>query len=519
MAKAKSTAPVTQKSLELNPTSHPLPASCMGGARSGSEIKIIVLHDSEIPPGPSALDSLYNALKAQNLSVQIGLNYDGSCVRFCSDLEVAEHVAAYNQQALGIEQIGFASYTHWPKAQTETAAKWVAYWANKYGIPIEHSTTHGVCRHSDLGASGGGHSDPGSGYPFDEVLKEAAAHLGQVFVSGESEVQNGPAEVGGGTTSGISAAQAQSISKGAALAAFINLPGLFDNTLSLSLKGERSLMNDKPLLPFVEQLCQGSLRNFMSMPNGNFYAFVPDYFGGLTGRQAYWEIHDIEILNGEIQLSDEALATHVYVVGDTGTIDQSIDVFEKIQTSGVITVFNAFMADFLNGINDPVLEKENKSAPDAKQYNTEIEKVPSLAEKSKAIDFLKKYGARPYYEEAPMIRSHYFETFLAYQLFCLLWSKQFLTTFEFTFMPELFPGGLVKIPDHGIQCYIDEVQHSGDYEGGFRTIAALSAPTALKNGNRDINAGMIRADIFNPKTITSISNSQGNDGQTKQKHH
>lgn len=329
----------------------------------------------------------------------------------------------------------------------------------------------------------------------------------------------GPAEVGGGTESGISAAETESISKGAAIAAFINLPGLLDTAESLSLKGERSLMNDQPLLPFIEQLCQGSLRNFMSMPNGNFYAFIPDYFGGLTGRTAYWEIHDIEILNGEIQLSDDALATHVYVVGDTGVIDQQIDVFEKIQTSGVITVFNAFMADFLNGVNDPSLTHEGKPKElDTKSYNQQIEKVPSLAEKTKAIAFLEKYGARPYYEEAPMIRSHYFETFLAYQLFCLLWSKQFLTTFEFTFMPELFPGGLVSFPEHGIQCYIDEVQHSGDYEGGFRTRASLSAPTALKNGNPNVNAGMIRSDIFNPQTILENSSSQGNDGQSRQKH-
>jgi hypothetical protein len=49
-----------------------------------------------------------------------------------------------------------------------------------------------------------------------------------------------------------------------------------------------------------------------------------------------------------------------------------------------------------------------------------------------------------------MVRSPYYEAFLAYQRFCLMWSRQFLTTFEFTFMPELFPGGIVAFPDHGI---------------------------------------------------------------------
>lgn len=304
----------------------------------------------------------------------------------------------------------------------------------------------------------------------------------------------GPVEIG--TTD---SAEVAAISKGAALAAFVNLPGLAERIESQALKGERSLMNDTPLFPFIEQLCKGSLRNFMSMPDGNFFAFIPDYFGGLTGRQAYWEIDDIEILSGEINLSDDALATHVYVVGDTGTIDQAVDFHEKITTAGVITVFNGFMADFLNGVNDPTVGKEGKTKDmDAKTFARESAKVPSLAEKDKAIAFLEKYGARPYYEEAPYIRSHYFEMFLAYQIFCLMWSKQFLTTFELTFMPELFPGGLVKFPSHGIQCYIDEVSHEGSYETGFRTRAALSAPTALSNGNANVNEGMIRSGIFAP---------------------
>lgn len=497
----------TTKNLGLNPQSIPLPPSDGGGPRSASAIKIIVLHSSEMPGGSGYLNNLYTTLDQQGLSVQIGVNTDGSCARYFSDLEIAYDVTAYNDQALGIEQAGYAAQSSWPHAQTETTAKWVAYWANKYGIPIVHSTTHGICTHKDLGAAGGGHVDPGPAYPFNEVLKEASEHLGKVFVGGEAETkQGGAAEVGGGGTSGISAAQAESISKGAALSAFINLPGLLETAESLSLKGERSLMNDEPLLPFVEQICQGSLRQFMSMPNGNFYAFIPDYFGGLTGRTAYWEIHDIEILSGEISLSDDALATHVYVVGDTGVINQEIDVFEKVQTSGVITVFNAFMADFLNGANTPALEKVNRKSG----------KTPSLANKAAAINFLQRYGARPYYEEAPMIRSHYFETFLAYQLFCLLWSKQFITTFEFTFMPELFPGGLVSFPEHGIQCYIDEVQHSGDYENGFRTIASLSAPTALSNGNPNVNQGMIRSDIFSPSDFSNAGDVQSHNLSQKQ---
>lgn len=314
----------------------------------------------------------------------------------------------------------------------------------------------------------------------------------------------GPAgEVVGSGSGATTIAGFPNISKAAAISSYLDIPGTFNEGESLALKGTRSLMNDQPLLPFVEQLCQGSLRNFQSMPNGNFYAFIPDFFGGLTGRQAYWEIHDIEILSGNISLNDDNLATHVYIVGDTNA-DQVINVVDKVQTSGCVTVLNAFMADFLTGINSPAISKEGKtqvSKSEQNQYDSRISKVPSLAEKGRALNFLQRYGARPFYEEAPMIRSHYFEMFVAYQKFCLLWSEQFEAQFEFTFMPELIPGGLVAFPDYGIQCYINEVQHTGSYSEGFRTIANLIAPSTFKNGRKNVQAGMIRAGIFNPEKV------------------
>ena len=303
---------------------------------------------------------------------------------------------------------------------------------------------------------------------------------------------------------GASAAEVEAVSKAAALNTFINLPTIQVAAESLALKGERSLMNDKPLFPFIDQLCQGSLRQFMSMPNGNFYAFIPEYFGGLTKRTAYWSINDIEILDGKIELSDDALATHVYVVGDSATIDGSIDLLEKMQTAGVVTVFNAFMANFITGSDTPVTKSKKQ-----------LERVPTLANKGQALAFLEKYGARPYYEEAPMIRSHYFEMFLAYQLFCLLWSKQFVTTFEFTFMPELFPGGLIRLENHGLQLYVDEVRHEGDYENGFRTLANLSAPTALRGGNKAVHEGIVRSAILTPAMVKEPGDVQSHEPKHK----
>lgn len=290
------------------------------------------------------------------------------------------------------------------------------------------------------------------------------------------------------------------IAKAAAFTTFFTMPGIFDRLQATHLEGQKSLLNDQPLLPFIEQLTGACLRHFMSTPSGDFFAFYPDYFGGL-GKTAYWLIDDVEVISGSIELSDDNLATHVYVVGDTfgapsgaESGSATVDWMDNVHTSGVVTIFNAFMADFLNGNDAP-----KDVVPDKLKVNR-AEK-PTLAKYEDAIAFLQKYGARPYYEPQATVRAPIYEAFLAYQKFCLKWSEQFKTQFEFTFMPELFPGGIIAFPEHGLQCYVASVTHNCSYENGFTTSAELMAPSAYKGNDGStldpdkswVHAGMIRS--------------------------
>lgn len=299
---------------------------------------------------------------------------------------------------------------------------------------------------------------------------------------------------GGPTTTSTSTTTNVGTSAAGAFSTFLELPGIFDQARSEMLAGKKSLMNDQPLLPFVEQLCKASLRNFQSMPNGNFFAFFPDYFGGLSHRTAYWNIEDIEILDGQIELSDDALATHVYIVGDTSPSFGTIDITDEIMTSGVVTIFDAFSSDFITGLSASAIPADSTGGATGATQGL-FEGIAKITDKANALAFLTKYGARPYREEAPMVRNSFFELFLAYQTFMLMWSQQFLTTFTFTFMPELYPGGIVAFPDHGIQCYIAEVAHTFDYEVGFTTQANLMAPAALAptSDKKNVHDGLVRA--------------------------
>ena len=314
-----------------------------------------------------------------------------------------------------------------------------------------------------------------------EVLKNGTPVDPMPYIQDGQVVSGGGDLSGGGSSGGM---LDEATAKSAAFATYFNIDGLWDTATSQELKGEKSLMNDKPLFPFIEQICSASLRRFQSMPNGNFFAFYPDYFGGSGHRSPYWDITEVEIIDGQIELNDDALATHVFVVGDTSPFSffDGVDVRDKVDSAGVINIFNAFQANFITGHNQ--------------QSRAEQESANDLVDEVVDGDaFLKKYGARPYYEEAPMVRSAFYEAFLAYQKFCLLWSQQFATSFSLTFMPEIFPGGIVRFPDHNLQMFVEEVTHSFDYESGFNTDVVFSSPASTDKTGK-AHEGMIRAGVL-----------------------
>ena len=88
----------------------------------------------------------------------------------------------YNSESDSVEQSGYASWTkdYWltnRSNQLHNIADWLAEESKKLGIPLiklnasqAQGTGKGICYHSDLGSTGCGHSDPGSGWPLNEVI-------------------------------------------------------------------------------------------------------------------------------------------------------------------------------------------------------------------------------------------------------------------------------------------------------------------------------------------------------------
>ena len=152
--------------------------------RGGAAIQLLVLHSTESHnrPGDSDLAAIAawfdNA--ASQASSHVVIDADGHSARLVADDRKAWTCAAFNAVSLNIEQIGIAAEGNWPETEINECARWLARWSLKHKVPLRRGEVSGsrvvrsgVVTHAQLGAVGGGHSDPGSGYPVAAVIERA----------------------------------------------------------------------------------------------------------------------------------------------------------------------------------------------------------------------------------------------------------------------------------------------------------------------------------------------------------
>lgn len=238
--------------------------------------------------------------------------------------------------------------------------------------------------------------------------------------------------------------------------------GQFQNEISELFKGEKAYINDQPLIDMVSRFARAGLRHFASAPNGDFVAYYPDYFG-LDGKDAVWDIEDIEMKDVTINYCDDNLATHVYVLGQVGdySFDQGIDTLGWLRSAGVATV------------EDPLL------------FSRLILASPGAPEALTGLEMMRIYGVRPFSQEIAAITGPAMEFLMAVQLFMQKWAEQYSSSVQLCFMPELFPGMRVNLVGHNLQCYVSQVTHSWDWESGFSTSCVFMAPSS-KSGVESI---------------------------------
>jgi cell wall-associated NlpC family hydrolase len=343
----------------------------------------------------------------------------------------------------------------------------------------QHVAAHGVYAdpHQDVTIdsidNGGGFNMagllPGIDYTSAATTPEAAAELKKILKQ--------PTQVGPGVNvSTDSAGKTTATSASSALESLINtlvLTGIDSSGSGDALLPRRALMNDQPFLPWLANLTHNSMRSFCSAPNGDFMAWFPDYFG-LWGTAAIMNVQLIELQDFTVRWSDQQMVTHQFVIGTPGmtSFDKdtaNVSIFDPLgqlsqlsmfaQTSGIATMDYPEIFKVIYG----------KSAK------------PKWA---KAV--LTRFGARPDVETMPTVQRGRPEFFMALYLFMQRWANMFTATIPLTFMPELWPGMLLRIPEFGFQCYVKSVTHTGSYGpgGSFTTEVEVCAPANIGGADR-----------------------------------
>jgi N-acetyl-anhydromuramyl-L-alanine amidase AmpD len=124
---------------------------------------------------------------ASQASSHIGIDGQGNTEVWVPAERKAWTIGAANSFTLNIEFIGRAAQpaSAWEDEQIRAGARWVAYWAIRFGFPIQRGAVkniggqcvmskRGVIRHSDVTAAGfGSHTDPGPNFPMGDFLDKA----------------------------------------------------------------------------------------------------------------------------------------------------------------------------------------------------------------------------------------------------------------------------------------------------------------------------------------------------------
>lgn len=266
-----------------------------------------------------------------------------------------------------------------------------------------------------------------------------------------------------GGIGGISTAPLDAKTLFSAVAAWAGPPEE-DSGFETGLFGYKALMNDEPILVALKQFIGAAGRSYCAAPNGDFISWWPDYWGeyGIAGAV---DVEAIELKDFTVNWSDESLITHQYVEGayflnDVGPTPSGIlDGYQAVQTRGVATIdMPNFLASIIN-------------VKDASQY-------PWLQDPQL---LLQRFGARIDRSKNPQIYGPHQEFFDAVARFTRAWAAQFSASAPMTFMPELFPGMLMRLPLFKVQMYVTSVTHSWDYNSGsgFTTTASTMAISAL----------------------------------------
>jgi N-acetyl-anhydromuramyl-L-alanine amidase AmpD len=152
----------------------------------------VAVHSTESQDLPGTTDDLRSIRNwfdnpAAQASSHIGIDGQGNTELWVPSPEKAWTIGAANSFTLNIEFVARAAQAgkDWEEEQIKQGARWTAYWAIRFGFPIQRGAVknvNGLCvmskkgciRHLDVTEAGfGTHTDPGPNFPMADFLSTA----------------------------------------------------------------------------------------------------------------------------------------------------------------------------------------------------------------------------------------------------------------------------------------------------------------------------------------------------------
>lgn len=246
-----------------------------------------------------------------------------------------------------------------------------------------------------------------------------------------------------------------------------NTPAIIESYLLKGSDTGLNMANDKPAIDYVDSCCKASMRAYMSLPDGSFAAFVPDWFGKMFPDSKYHNAIDIprhEVMKFKADFDKSSYVSHLFLTTNEalpdpyglGITSGLNDLMKLLTSSGTVTM--QYQGANLLKLMDISSTGLDQNDPDA------LNKL------------MQRWGVSVKRESDEYIQNAQLTAISALYRFLQYWANCFTSTMQLTFRPEIMPGLRLHFADAGVTLYVKSVQHSWNATSGGTTNVTVVSP-------------------------------------------
>ena len=256
----------------------------------------------------------------------------------------------------------------------------------------------------------------------------------------------------------------------------------FNNTndiaLSMNLSTTDDMYDNVPTLDYVKSVCHASMRTFMSLPDGSFGAFVPDYYGFFsttTGTNNIISLPLSQVKTYTTNVDKSSYKTHVFLLTDELTDGATMGVASTSSLNALTQLQNS----------SGIITLPKQGALLCKLMDFSAAGVPNTVNGISTL--MNRWGVSVLKKQDMNIVSHVMTTIEAVYELLTSWANVFKTSMSIIFRPDILPGVRLTVEGTNTTYYVSGCSHSWDASGGGTTSLTLSSPVTTTTHEIGIN--------------------------------